>query len=314
MFELPPHPYHILSNSINMSVSSFDTLSSDDELNTACDGRWSGFTGYSECNESLIQNQYDAYTAKLDADIEHWTTLAAQYEEDPDLNFEWPPTKTPICAYDKGIIMLKYAEYVEEGDLASSQEIYDRHSWLAEYMEKKTRDDQERELLVANHIAETIQSKEASEEEDTEDNIEPGHKFKVYEKDVSEEDEEDEEPGRPIGIYRRVISHGRAWRARKDRKKKYAHKVIDTDGHIKEAPYAPMKKPYPSWRKKKTGREHKAVLSPRKPGEFVREIVECYNLPCTKLDRNEEEEPTIEFVKYYRPPLMTLRGVKRVLF
>ncbi len=279
-----------------MSFESFDTLSSDDELNTACDGRWSGFTGYSESDESLIQNQYDAYTAKLNADIEHWTTLAALYEEDPELNFEWPPTKTPICAYDKGIIMLKYAEYVEEGDLASSQELYDRHSWLAEYMDKKTRDDQERELLVANHIAETIQSKEASEEDDTED------------------EEETTEPGRPIGIYRRVISNGRAWRARKDRKKKYAHKIIDTDGHIKEAPYAPMKKPYPSWRKKKTGREHKAALAPRKPGEFVREIVECYNLPCTKLDRNEEEEPTIEFVKYYRPPLMTLRGVKRVLF
>jgi hypothetical protein len=284
MFEPTPPPYHILSNSVNMSVSSYDTLGSDDDLNAACD--WADITGYSESDESVVQNQYDAYTAKLDADIEYWTTLAAQYEEDPEMNFEWPTTKTPICAYDKGIIMLKYAEYIEEGDLASSQELHDRHSWLAEYIDKKTRD-----------------------EEETTESV---HKFKVYEKDVSED--EDEEPGRPIGIYPSVISNGRAWRARRDRKKKYAHKMIDHAGRVKEAPYAPIKKPYPSWRKKKTGREHKETLVPRKPGEFVRDIVECYNLPCRKLDMNEEEEPTIEFVQYYRPPLMTLRGMKRVLF
>jgi hypothetical protein len=265
-----------------MSVSSYDTLGSDDELNTASGGS-SSFT--EEREESIVQNQYDAYTAKLDADIDYWTTLAAQYEEDEDLNFEWP-TKTP-CAYDKGIIMLKNAEYIEEGDLASSQELHDRHSWLAEY--------------IATHDEETLVSAYLVK--------------KVQEKDISEdESDEDEAPGRPIGIYRSVISNGRAWRARKDRKKKYAHKMIDPAGRVKEAPYAPIKKPYPSWRKKKTGRNHKETLVPRKRGEFVREIVECYNLPCLKLDRNEEEEPTIEFVQYYRPPLMTLRGVKRVLF
>jgi len=268
-----------------MSVSSYDTLGSDDELNAACG--WSINT--EEHEESIVQNQYDAYTAKLEADIEYWTTLAAKYEEDEDLNFEWPTTKTPICAYDKGIIMLKNAEYIAEGDLESSQELHDRHSWLAEYIEKM-------------------------QENDHEDHIETGHKFKVYEKDVSEDEEETTEPGRPIGIYRNVISHGRVWRARKDQKKKYAHKTIDTAGRVKEAPYAPIKKPYPSWRKKKTGRNHKETLVPRKRGEFVREIVECYNLPCSKLDSNEEEEPTIEFMKHLRAPIMNLRGVKRVLF
>lgn len=268
-----------------MSVSSYDTLGSDDELNVSRD--WFDIAGNSESDES-VQKQYDAYTAKLEADIEYWTTLAAKYEEDEDMNFEWPT----MCAYDKGIIMLKYAEYVEEGDLASSQELHDRHSWLAEYIDRKTHDEAARETLVADYLAKKIQEKEASEDEE----------------------DEDAEPGRPIGIYRNVISNGRAWRARKDRKKKYAHKMIDNAGRVKEAPYAPIKKPYPSWRKKKTGRNHKETLVPRNPGEFVREIVECYNLPCTKLDRNEEEEPTIEFVQYYRPPLMTLRGVKRVLF
>jgi hypothetical protein len=292
-----------------MSVSSYDTLGSDDEINTASVGSWSSNT--EEHEESIVQNQYDAYTAKLEADIDYWTTLAAKYEEDEDLNFEWP--KTPICAYDKGIIMLKNAEYIAEGDLESSQELHDRHSWLAEYIEKKTQDD-ERELLVANHIAETIRTKEESED-DEEDHIEHGHKFKVYEKDVSEDEDEDYiEPGRPIGIYRKAISDGRAWRARKDQKKKYAHKTIDTAGRVKEAPYAPIKKPYPSWRKKKTGRNHKETLVPRKPGEFVREIVECYSLPCSKLDAKEEEEPDIEFFKNLRAPIMNLRGVKRVLF
>jgi len=104
-----------------MSVSSYDTIVSDSDDEYV--GNWSGYT---ERDDSVVQTQYDAYTAKLEADIDFWTTLAAQYED--------PETEEEICSYDKGIIMLKYAEYIEEGDTASAQELYDRHSWIAEYL------------------------------------------------------------------------------------------------------------------------------------------------------------------------------------
>jgi hypothetical protein len=117
-----------------MSVDSYDTLVSDDEYV----GNWS------ERDESVVRNQYDAYTAKLEADIDFWTTLAAQYE-DPDTDILWPP-KQEICSYDKGIIMLKYVQYIEEGDTASAQELYDRHSWITEYL--KPRPSQYEQALI----------------------------------------------------------------------------------------------------------------------------------------------------------------------
>jgi hypothetical protein len=111
-----------------MSLESYDTIgsNSDDEYV----GNWSGYT---ERDESVVQNQYDAYTAKLEADIERWTTLAAQYE-DPEMDILWPPKQGELCSYDKGIIMLNYEQYMEEGDTASAQELYDRHSWIATYL------------------------------------------------------------------------------------------------------------------------------------------------------------------------------------
>jgi hypothetical protein len=108
-----------------MSVDSYDTLGSDDEYV----GNWSGYT---ERDDSLVQDQYDAYTAKLEADIERWTTLAKQYE-DPENDILWPP-EGELCYYDKGIIMLNYEQYMEEGDTASAQELYDRHDWIADYL------------------------------------------------------------------------------------------------------------------------------------------------------------------------------------
>jgi hypothetical protein len=122
-----------------MSVDSYDTLVSDSDDEYV--GNWSGYT---ERDDSVVQSQYDAYTAKLEADIDYWTTLAAQYE-DRDTDILWPP-KGELCAYDKGIIMLKYAQYMEEEDTASAQELYDRHSWLAEYL--KPRPSQYEQALI----------------------------------------------------------------------------------------------------------------------------------------------------------------------
>jgi hypothetical protein len=111
-----------------MSVDSYDTIGSDSDDEYV--GNWSGYT---ERDDSVVQSQCDAYTAKLEADIDYWTTLAKQYE-DPEDDVLWPPKQGEICSYDKGIIMLKYAQYMEEGDTASAQELYDRHSWIAEYL------------------------------------------------------------------------------------------------------------------------------------------------------------------------------------
>jgi hypothetical protein len=124
-----------------MSVDSYDTLVSDSDDEYV--GNWSGYT---ERDDSVVQSQYDAYTAKLEADIDYWTTLAAQYE-DPDTDILWPP-QGELCSYDKGIIMLNYAQYTEEGDTASAQELYDRHSWLAEYL--KPRPSQYEQALIGN--------------------------------------------------------------------------------------------------------------------------------------------------------------------
>jgi hypothetical protein len=125
-----------------MSVDSYDTLVSDSDDEYV--GNWSGYT---ERDDSVVQSQYDAYTAKLEADIDYWTTLAAQYE-DPETDILWPPKQGELCSYDKGIIMLNYAQYTEEGDTASAQELYDRHSWLAEYL--KPRPSQYEQALIGN--------------------------------------------------------------------------------------------------------------------------------------------------------------------
>lgn len=122
-----------------MSVDSYDTLVSDSDDEYV--GNWSGYT---ERDDSVVQSQYDAYTAKLEADIDYWTTLAAQYEV-RDTDILWPP-KGELCSYDKGIIMLKYEQYMEEEDTASAQELYDRHSWLAEYL--KPRPSQYEQALI----------------------------------------------------------------------------------------------------------------------------------------------------------------------
>ncbi len=120
----PPHFTFTLNHTI-MSLDSYDTLDSENEYV----GNWSGYT---ERDDSVVQSQYDAYTAKLEGDIERWTTLAAQYE-DPETDILWPP-KQELCSYDKGIIMLKYEQYMEEGDTASAQELYDRHDWIETYL------------------------------------------------------------------------------------------------------------------------------------------------------------------------------------
>ena len=141
-----------------MSVSSYDTIGSDSDDEYV--GNWSGYT---ESDDSVVQNQYDAYTAKLEADIERWTTLAAQYE-DPETDILWPPKQGELCSYDKGIIMLKYEQYMEEGDTASAQELYDRHAWIETYL-KPLPSQYEQALIGIQYKAADSKTQEELDEE-----------------------------------------------------------------------------------------------------------------------------------------------------
>jgi|LakMenEpi03Aug12_release.lakeMendotaPanAssembly.Ray.scaffolds.fasta_scaffold476488_1 hypothetical protein len=113
--------------------------------------------------------------------------------------------------------------------------------------------------------------------------------------------EEETQPNHVIGISDKVIKAFQSKRGRKDHKRKFVHKTENKHGRLVEAPKQISKKPYPSWRKKKTGREHKATLVPRDKNEHIKEIFEVCKLKYPKnapwdLD-SSWEETTIELWK-----------------
>ena len=119
--------------------------------------------------------------------------------------------------------------------------------------------------------------------------------------------EEETRPNHVVGLSDKVIKAFQSKRGRKDRKRKFVHKTENKRGKIVEAPKQISKKPYPSWRKKKTGREHKATLVPRDKNEHIKEIFEVCKLKYPKnapwdLD-SSWEEATIELWK--GPPVMS---------
>jgi hypothetical protein len=127
--------------------------------------------------------------------------------------------------------------------------------------------------------------------------------------------EEETQPNHVVGLSDKVIKAFQSKRGRKDHKRKFVHKTENKRGKIVEAPKQISKKPYPSWRKKKTGREHKSTLVPRDRDEHIKEVFEVCNLKYPKrapwdLD-NEWEEAT---VKLWRGPAVvtTYEGSKEL--
>uniref|UniRef100_A0A6C0JPK0 Uncharacterized protein n=1 Tax=viral metagenome TaxID=1070528 RepID=A0A6C0JPK0_9ZZZZ len=113
--------------------------------------------------------------------------------------------------------------------------------------------------------------------------------------------EEETRPNHVVGISDKVIKAFQSKRGRKDHKRKFVHKIENKRGKIVEAPKQISKKPYPTWHKKKTGREHKATLVPRDKNEHIKEVFEVCKLKYPKnapwdLD-SSWEETTIELWK-----------------
>jgi len=114
---LLPYPPHSQLSKSTMSFESNETLSSDDEYAVFSRG---------VSDDESYDNQYAAYNAKLDADIDLWTSLAALYEDDDIL---WPP---PISQYDQEVIRLEYNATDQDSRIA----LLAQHAWLADYLEK----------------------------------------------------------------------------------------------------------------------------------------------------------------------------------
>lgn len=246
---------------------SIETLSSDDE--------YAVFSRGVSDDESYDDKQYAAYNAKLDADIDLWTSLAALYE---DTDILWPPepissepiSSEPISQYEQEVIRLEY----NAADLDSRLKLHAQYIWLEAYLDKYDADcaAAEEEANAAEELAKLAQDKT-----------------------------------RPIEY--RVTSTSRDWVSRKDRKRKFAHKTTDAAGRVKEDPKHVVKKP--NWRKKKTGREHDPALVQRK--DFLKETFEClklnykpelYERPLFERGPHAErdwEEATIHFWKTKRP-------------
>ena len=258
-----------------MSVESYDTLASDDELNTTRGGRWSE-------SSSSVERTYDEYTAKLEADIDYWTSLAAKYEEDPTRNFAWQPKL--VSQYDQEVIRLDY----NATDIKTRLELHAQYPWLEAYLDKFDAD-----CAVAEELADEAEEKKNAEE-----------------KRASE--------ARHIGVAHRVTGRGRDWLSRRDRKKKFAYKKTNAAGRVKEDLKRAKTKPYQDWRKKKTGREHTPALAPRKRNDYFHELHDCLGLPYPDPKKYEDdlfvdwEEASVAFWKHKRP-VFTWYGVKRIL-
>ena len=97
---------------------SVETLSSDDE--------YAVFSHGASNDDSYDDKQYAAYNAKLDADIDLWTSLAAMYEDNDIL---WPPEPSQ---YDQEVIRLEY----NATDIDSRLKLHAQHPWLNAYLDK----------------------------------------------------------------------------------------------------------------------------------------------------------------------------------
>jgi len=127
----------------------------------------------------------------------------------------------------------------------------------------------------------------------------------------------EEDPICTIGMSDKVINQSCAARGRKERKRKFNHKTKNSRGKTIESAKKIAKKPYPSWRKKKTGREHAETLVPREKDEYLKEVYDVYKLKYPKTNWPDLfdpscEEANIEFWKY-KKPVLTLYGIKRLM-
>ena len=312
---------------------SFDTLSSDGSYDSFySEGNW-------VCNDRKLEIAedhrdsldediarldaqaalYDQEEGTLDENIKKWDEAAALYEDETkedDLYWELfgeNKRETDEESINRRIIEqevymlqtthsnLRYSGnaqniYLSEspffervGQTVQGKELsiaeYQKHrngiSWIDDYIN----------ILVTDELLYETQLEELQFQKEKETQL----------KRATSITEEETQPNHVIGISDKVIKAFQSKRGRKEHKRKFAHKTENKHGKIVEAPKQNSKKPYPSWRKKKTGREHKATLVPRDKNEHIKEIFEVCKLKYPKnapwdLD-SSWEEATIELWK-----------------
>ena len=323
---------------------SFDTLSSDgsydsfySESDWACNDRKLDIA--EDHRDSLDDDiarldaqaaLYDQEEGTLDENIKKWDEAASLYEDEDRTDPYWVlfgegagKSETDEEGINRRIIEqevymlqtthsnLRYSGnaqniYLTEspffervGQTVQGKELsiaeYQQHrngiSWIDDYINILVTD----ELLYETHLEEI----QHQEEKDTQL------------KRATDITEEETRPNHVVGLSDKVIKAFQSKRGRKDRKRKFVHKTENKHGRLVEAPKQISKKPYPTWRKKKTGREHKATLVPRDKNEHIKEVFEVCNLKYPKnapweLD-SSWEEATIELWK--GPPVVnTYKG------
>lgn len=324
-----------MTSSISLSATnlrdSFDTLSSDGSFYS--DDSWVWHDRKSEIAEDKLEEDiarldaqaplYDQEDSTLDEDIKRWEEAASLYDQD-DENLHWElfgegnyenseesinrriieqevfmlQTTHSDLRYsgDAQNIYLSQSPFFEQvGQTMQGKELsiaeYQTHrqgiSWIDDYIN----------ILVTDELLYETQLEELQFQKEKETQL----------KRATSITEEETQPNHVIGISDKVIKAFQSKRGRKDHKRKFAHKTENKHGKIVEAPKQNSKKPYPTWHKKKTGREHKATLVPRDKNEHIKEVFEVCKLKYPKyapweLDSNWEEA-TIELWK--GPPVMT---------
>jgi len=311
------------------SIGSYDSFYSTDESNFLditcpdCDG-----TLFSprNCDHGKLsqESEDDSFILDtLDEDIKRWEAQAALYSDEDNSTEYWTTfgdseskkeqeitaqfaeqDKQDILRMGNSLLhsnhrnqlLTAFPEYVVPGVITHRSidlcigyymELLEDHPWLEEYIDflyihKK--------IFSAQKQCELIEDKAEQAEQD---------------------------PVCKIGMSDKAINQSCAARGRKERKRKFNHKTKNSRGKTIESAKKLAKKPYPSWRKKKMGREHAETLVPREKDEFLKEVYDVYKLKYPKSNWPDLfdpscEEANIAFWKY-KKPVLTLYGIKRLL-
>lgn len=277
---------------------SFDTLSS---IESDCSSPREGCSpNRIDCFDSELygssQGSYDETKTvdTLEADIILWEAQAALYAQDSII---WPPTQPDIDSESYWVSFGDQEGNTESNDekvnrIIVEQELHLLQTTSSQLKSKYTQNIYLNESPFFERVGDTVQAKALSMDEylelrkspwfDDYINILVTDEF-LFETEVEESQAQEEAgPKRMIGFSDKSIKKFQSKRGRKDRKRKFAHKTEDSRGKIIEAPKQISKKPYPTWRKKKTGRAHKEALVPRDKDEHLKEVFEVCKIDYPK--------------------------------
>jgi hypothetical protein len=313
-----------MTSSISPSATnlrdSFDTLSSEGSYDSFySDDSWAWHDRKWEIAEDKLDEDiarldaqaplYDQETSTLDEDIKRWEEAAALYEEEDDEHLRWEifgegkretseeQVNRLIAEQELFLLQMTHTDLRYSGN---AQNIYLSDS---PYFERNGRTVQGKELSIEKYQ----QLRKTTPWIDDYINILVTDEL-LYETELEElQYQEETQPNHVTGMSDKVIKAFQSKRGRKDRKRKFVHKTENKRGKIVEAPKQISKKPYPTWHKKKIGREHKATLVPRDKNEHIKEVFEVCKLKYPTHAPWESdstwEEATIEL--WNGPTVMT---------